>query len=168
MKKYKNKLIAVLISTFALLSFTSCETDSYWTEGTLDYPAQLKISPSGTFSYDVRIDESWLVVRGAGKYPDIRDLRFLDGQLDIYLSNRGTGLDWLELGIDGTDVGIRYSSISYPGIVDDSRMVRDFLSVMTDQIARYGSVVIYVDGEGSRGANFDINFGMDLDVYVRE
>lgn len=166
MKRYTKKLFATILTVFALLSFTSCEEDYRWVEGTLDYPANLTIAPSGILKYDIQIDESWVVTRGAGRYPDIRDLQFVRGQVDIYI-DKNRYIEWLDLTVDGTNVTLPFDALS-GNITDSSSDAQRFLAAVTDQIRRYGYAVILVDGEGDPRTNLGIDFGMDLDVYVRD
>ena len=162
MKKYRNKLFATLIAVFAVLSFTSCEVDYRWVAGTIDYPVDMTVSPSGILQYDVRIDESWIVTRGAGRYPDIHDLTFLRGQIDLYIN--GGGIGWIDLRVAGTNEVLPLDLVSN----GQSQAVQRFLAVMTEEIRRYGVVEILVDGEGRPGTKVGIDFGMDLDVYIRD
>lgn len=156
--------LAILLSTIILL-LTSCENDYYWTRGTLDYEANLSANPYGKIVYDITIDKSWIEIRGAGRYPDIRDLRFLVGEINIYVDRGFIG--WLDLTIEGTNRILPFDELS-GHIRDDSREAQDFLAAITDRIARYGYVVILVDGEGTPNSKFGVDFGMDVDAYVRE
>lgn len=166
MKRYTKKLFATILTVFALLSFTSCEEDYRWVEGTIDYPANITVAPSRDLHYDIQIDESWIVTRGVGRYPDIRDVQFVRGQIDIYI-DKNRYIDWLDLTVDGTNVTLPFDGLA-GNITDASSDAQRFLAVVTDRIRRYGYAVILVDGEGDSGTRVGIDFGMDLEVYVRD
>lgn len=166
MKNYKNKLLVTLLTVFTLFSFTSCELDYRWVGGTIDYPVDVTVSPSGLLQYDARIDESWIVTRGAGRYPDIHDLAFLKGQIDIYV-DRGS-MAWLDLRVEGTNTVLPFDRLPSGQTTDVSDAAQHFLAVVTEEIRRYGNVVILIDGEGRPGTKIGIDFGMDLEVYVRD
>lgn len=167
MRKFKNTLFVTVLTVFALLSFTSCEEDYYWAEGTLDYSTDFTVSPSGTLYGKDVIDISWVITRSAGRYPEIHDLTFLVGQIDIYVE--GGSMGWLDLRIGGTNEVLPFDELSFNShTTDKSQAAQRFLAIMTEEIRRYGSVEIVVEGEGRPRTKVGIDFGMDLDVYIRD
>lgn len=168
MKSYRSKLTTALIAIFTIISFSSCETDYRWVAGTIDYPATITVNPNEAIHTDFKIDEGWIVTRGTDRYPDIRDLKYLGGQIDIRVQN-GRYIDWLDLTIDGTDMTLPFDELYGDGVItDNSKAAQDFLAVLTTQINRYGYAVILAEGAGDARTTISIKFGLDLDVYVRD
>ncbi|MFV0536760.1 MAG: hypothetical protein ACK5M3_05220 [Dysgonomonas sp.] len=162
MRRYKNKLFAILLSVLAALSFTSCE-DYEWRQGTMDYYATINAAANGVISANLPIDFNSVLVDG--RYNDIDDIRFRGGYIKIApgpyiygftlrLSNSNARLD----------VDIRNSL----GGTLDGIQTQDFLDAVVEVVRRNGYATIYVDGEADRYARFDLDFYIDIDAYVRE
>lgn len=166
MKLQRFSLI-ILTSVILGLSFSSCDAwDYYWTPGTLDYSAKLSGPPNGNIKTDFTIDNSWVTLRNSNSLFEIRDIRFTRGEIEIKVYDREQ-INELYLSIDGTNVSLPFPLLQ--GIVrDNSPEAQNFLSIVVDRVNRFGYARILVDGSYSPRIDFDINFIVDLDVYVRE
>ncbi|GAB6120915.1 hypothetical protein [Dysgonomonas termitidis] len=165
----KNIFVAVLFSIVALVSFSSCETDHYyWDRGRLDYVAELRVPTNNTFQTSFRIYENDIRLRGYDRYVEIHDLKFISGYSDIYVYTTGY-IDWMDLRVDGTNAVLQYDIIylGYP-VQDETEKAQYFLNAMTEQIRRYGYATIIVEGKGKMNSDYDIEIGVDLDIYIRD
>lgn len=161
MRKYRNKLFAILLSVLAALSFTSCD-DYEWREAQLIRYSTINAAPNGTITENIPIDFNHVRVNGG--YDRIDDIRFYGGQIEIKTDNR-VGI--LRLSISNSNASLDIDGRRGGGIFEGAR-VDDFLYAIVETVRRDGYATIYVDGDGyaDRYARFDLNFFIDIDAYV--
>ncbi|WP_029904115.1 hypothetical protein [Prevotella sp. 10(H)] len=168
MKKYT--YFAVLFSLVVLFSFSSCSKDDhyYWDRGRLDYTAELTVTTNKVFQTSFRVYEDNIRLRGNNRYVEIHDIKFISGYSDIYVYTDGY-IDWMDLRVEGTNAKLQYDVIHFDfPVQDETDQAQYFLDMMIEQIRRYGYATIIVDGKGDIDSDYDIEFGVDLDLYVRE
>ncbi|MDU1891570.1 MAG: hypothetical protein E6767_12860 [Dysgonomonas sp.] len=168
MKIYKNKLLTVLLSVFTLVSFTSCEDDYYWTEGTLDYYSTITASPRGIIQDDLTMDYGWVTINGGSKYASPEDIKFVSGYIEILPYGSSSYIDGFDLTLSNSNAILRVPYNSNGGWELDSPAAQDFMYAIVEVIRKYGRATVYIDGEANNYAKFDLNFIMDIDVYVRD
>jgi hypothetical protein len=165
MRRYKNKLFAILVSALAAISFASCvkDYDYEWREGTMDRYATINAASNGTIREILPIDFNYVDVDGY--YTDIDDIQYYGGEMEI-VSNDRVGIIRLSISNSNTyiDLDARMGGGSYRG-----KQVEDFLYAVVETVRRDGYATIYVDGDGyaDRYARFDLNLYIDIDAYVR-
>lgn len=161
MRRYKNKLFAILLSIFAVISFTSCE-DYEWREAQLVRNSTITAAQNGVIVENIPIDFNHIQVNGG--YDRIDDIRFYGGQIEIKTGDR---IGILRLSISNSNAYLDLDGRRGGGIFEGSR-VDDFLYAVVETVRRDGYATIYVDGDGyaDRYARFDLNFFIDIDAYV--
>lgn len=143
MKRYKNKLFAILLSVFALVSFTSCE-DYGWREGTMDYYSTINAAANGTITANLPIDYNYVLVDGP--YNNIDDIRFRGGSIKIF---PGSYIYGFTLSLSNSNVTLNVDVDSNSGGVLDGYQTQDFLNAVVEVVRRNGYATIYVDGQAA-------------------
>ncbi|MDR1706380.1 hypothetical protein [Dysgonomonas sp.] len=162
MRKYKNKLFAILLSIFAAISFTSCD-DYEWRQGTMDYYSTINAAANGVISANLPIDFNNVLVDG--RYNDIDDIRYRGGKIEINTNDR---IGIITLSVSNSNISVDLDVPRGGGTYIGSR-VDDFLNAVVEVVRRNGYATIYVDGRyADRYARFDLDFYIDIDAYVRE
>lgn len=171
MKKYRNKLLAVILSVSALLSFSSCENDYSWVATTLDFEAEVPLRNDGYFNYTIRILDSDIADYRPSR-EELVDIRTLDGWL-IMSNFKRTDRVSLRLVATGGATYDHLSTIS-PDINNEYIINDDgyfnFMADAIDMIRRNGYVDITITGESNirdRGP-LVFTFENNVDIYVRD
>lgn len=161
MRRYKNKLFAILLSVLAVISFTSCE-DYEWREAQLVRYSTITAASNGAIIENIPINFNHIQVNGG--YDRIDDIRFYGGQIVI---NSNNYLGIFRLSISNSNAYLDLDGRRGGGTFEGAR-VDDFLYAVVETMRRDGYATIYVDGDGyaDRYARFDLNFFIDIDAYV--
>jgi len=185
MKRFKNKLFAVLFAVTALVAFSSCESDDYeWLRGTLNLSTVNDADPIYTyegglfsFSYNLRAED----IGGIdARRLDIVDVRSYESEVFLFYSNLFRPNDRINIRLraDGVksytlrmivivnDNGDRVAMV----IDEDLYLLKEFMSSMAYNLARNGQLKFYIDGEllsTSQDTSFDFEVRNDFDFEVR-
>lgn len=160
MKRFKNRLFAVVLSVLAVVSFTSCD-DYEWREATMDYYATITAAGNGVVRADLPVDFNWVKVDG--RYDYIDDIRFVGGYIEI---TPGGYVDGFRLRVSDSNAYLDVVVQNSVGGRLDGRQVQDFLNAVVEVVRRNGNATIYVDGNAGRSVRFDLDFYIDIDAYV--
>lgn len=175
MKRYKNKLIAAVIVVFAIISFTSCENEYYWKDGTLDVNFDVYADRNG---YDeiyttVRIEE---IPQFNPSREDLVDLVTKDSWMKLSNLRRGDYIDRFYIEVAGVGrfayerpISIRDDNAE---VIIDDYAAPGFFNFMRDvnyNIYRYGAVDMKITFYSRIYNNvepiyFDIKSNLDLEV----
>ena len=162
MKRYKNKLFAILLSVFALISFSSCENYE-WREGTMDYYSTINTTANGVIAANLPIDFNSVLVDGP--YNSIDDIRFVGGSIKI---EPGPYISGFTLSLSNSNATLNVDIRSGLGGTLNNYQTQNFLNEVVEVVRRNGYATIYVDGLAEPYARFDLDFYIDVDAYVRE
>ena len=160
MRKYKNKLFAILLSIFAVVSFTSCD-DYEWREGTMIRYKTIDASYNGTIIDDIPINYNFVEVDG--HYDRLDDIRFHSGHIDIDTRDY---IHEFNLTLSNSDAYLPVKVRDNIGGRLEGRQVDDFLNAVVEVVRRNGHATIYVNGVAGNWASFKLNFFIDIDAYV--
>ncbi|MDR1091279.1 MAG: hypothetical protein LBL79_09405, partial [Prevotella sp.] len=131
MKRYKNKLFAIILSVLAAISFTSCE-DYEWREATLDYYETINAAPNGVIEADLPVNFNYVLVKG--RYNSIDDIRYRGGKIEINTNNR---IGIIRLSVSNSNVYVELDVSTGGGTYNGPR-VKDFLYEVVEVVRRYG------------------------------
>lgn len=174
MRKYKNKLIAIILSVTAILSFSSCEDYDYrWKATTLDFEVDVPINPvNGRFSYPVRILDTDIADFRPSR-EDLMDINTLNGWLVISNFARN---DRVTLSLIANGGAVRYDHLSVISpdrnneyIIEDDGYF-NFMVDVIDIIRRNGYVDITIVGESNIEDVGPLVFAFEnnIDIYIRD
>ncbi|GAB6009942.1 hypothetical protein [Dysgonomonas reticulitermitis] len=160
MRRYKNKLFAILLSVLAVISFTSC--DGYeWREAQLVRYSTITAASNGAIVENIAVNYDFVEV--SGRYDRIDDIRFHGGYIDINTRDYIRGFD---LRLSNSDAYLSVDVLNSVGGRLEGRQVNDFLNAVVEVVRRNGYATIYVDGTASNRASFELVFFIDIDAYV--
>lgn len=162
MKTNKNKLFALLLGTFILVSFSSCVVDDHeWREGRMDFRSTIYVAGNGIIRSSIITDMNR--VETVGSYNTIDDIRFRSGYIDI---DSRRYIEGFTLRVSNSDAFLNVSVDGSARIRLEGRQVDDFLNAVVEVVRRNGEAVITVDGSAANNSDFNLNFFIDIDAYV--
>jgi len=146
--------------------FSSCEeNDSEWRRGEIAYPASIPVPPNGMIRYTFDIGYEWVDITGSQRYDYIDDLRYRGGSIYIY---EGPFIRNFTLSLENSNaiLPVRIDN-PYGGTLDSRDPdVDNFLYAVAELIKHNGFARIYIDGSSEPGRIIELDFYLDLDVYV--
>lgn len=170
MRRYKNKLFAILLSVLAVISFTSCENDDYLVSTTLDFETEVPIMSNGRFNKTIRVDESLIKDFKPGR-EDLLDINTLNSWLTISSMLREDRVT-LSLVADG-NISYEFRDVISPNskgeyVIEDNGFYNFMIDVIDIIRARgYVDITIFGTSNIGDGGPLLFTFENNIDIYVR-
>lgn len=124
-------------------------------------------SSSGVIRSSLYIDYSDVKVDGI-RNSRIEDIEFRNGRIEFRVGyGRINGITRLSLPDSGIYIDLDTRGISSSGRFEGSQ-VNDFLYELVEEVRRYGDVTVYIDGTATSLAEFNLDFIINVNAYIRE
>ena len=161
MKTIKSKFLVLSLILFTAIAFSSCDKDEFeWRKAEILKPEKFSTPSNGNITHTITLTKDWVDVTNGGKYIDVVDVTYTEGEIEIY---KGPYIDYLTFNIIGTDIGFRYDINSDKGyIIDDAAPGRKlFFQEIVEIIRRNQVATIAVGGRANP------NVEIDMDIYFK-
>jgi len=166
MKQLANKILAVSLMLFAVITFSSCDKEDFeWRKAEILKPETISVPQNGNITHTITLTKDWVDVTTGGKYIDLEDFTYTKGIIKI---DGGPYIDYLTFNILGTDIGFQVDVDSNRGdeINDADPARKHFFKEIVEIIRNNGTAIIAVGGSAHPNEEIDLKLYFEVNAYV--